>query len=214
MTISISCSIIYLKIYISRYERNRSMPPKQKISKEDLLAQAFRIAEEQGIAAVTSRSVAKAAGCSIQPVFSHFPTMEGLRQATFDYACDLFVAEILSFSNEPDFLPRTTKWVLDLARNRPNLYHLIYLSDSFQGNSLLDVMMDFESNQKMIVKMTELYQLDREACQDILLRSFLLLMGICTMICVDHMDLSDKQVAEMMKQTVADMVRGVKGEIQ
>ena len=190
------------------------MPPKEKITRELLLACAFQIAEEQGIDAVTSRSVAKAAGCSIQPVFSHFPTMEALRQATFEYTCDVLVKEILSFSDKPDFLPRVTKLVIDLARNRPNLYRLVYLSNSFQGNTLLDVMMDFESNQKMIEKMTELYQLDREACQDILLRSFLLLMGICTMICVDHMDLSDKQVAEMMKQTVADMVRGVKGEIQ
>ena len=59
------------------------MPPKQKITEEILLSHAFQIAKEQGIDAVTSRSVAKSVGCSIQLVFSHFPTMEELRQATF-----------------------------------------------------------------------------------------------------------------------------------
>ncbi len=187
------------------------MPPKQKITKEDLLEHAFKIAEEKGIDAVTSRSVAKSAGCSIQPVFSHFPTMEELRQATFDYACNKFVQEILAFEKLPDFLPRTTKWVLDLARNKPNLYHMLYLSNSFKGNTLLDVMMNFESNKKMIAKMTELYGLEEDACKDILLRSCLFLMGIGTMICVNHMDFSDEQAALMMKQTVADMVQGAKG---
>lgn len=184
------------------------MPPKQKITKEVLLSHAFTIAEEQGIAAVTSRSVAKSVGCSIQPIFSQFPTMEELRQATFDYACDKFVSEILTFENQPDFFSRVTKWVIVLARNKPNLFHLLYLSDGFRGNGFLEIMMNYESNQRMIEKMSEVYQLDINVCKDILMRSCLFLLGISTMICVNHMDFNDEQVAAMMKQTVSDMVRG------
>lgn len=189
------------------------MPPKQKITKSMLLEHAFQIAEEQGIMAVTSRSVAKSVGCSIQPVFSQFPTMEELRQATFDYACNLFVKEVLAFEQQPDFLSQVTKWVLDLARSRPNLFQLLYLSDGFNGNNFLEVMMGFESNKKMILKMTELYCLDEKICKDILLRSCLFLMGISTMICVNHMDFSNEQVAAMMKQTISDMVNGAKGQV-
>lgn len=186
------------------------MPPKQKITKDMLLEHAFKITQEQGIIAVTSRSVAKSIGCSIQPVFSQFPTMEELRQGTFEYACDVCVKQILAFETEPDFLPRTTKWVIDLAKNKPNLFNLIYLSSGFRGNSLLRVMMDFESNKRMVIKMSELYQLEQDACKEILLRSCLFLIGIGTMICVNHMEFSDKQIAAMMKQTVADMVQGAK----
>lgn len=189
------------------------MPPKQKITKDMLLEHAFKIAEKQGIMAVTSRSVAKSVGCSIQPVFSQFPTMEELREATFDYACNLFVKDVLTFEQQPDFLPQVTMWVLDLARNRPNLFRLLYLSDGFKGNNFLEVMMSFESNQKMILKMMELYGLNENACKNILLRSCLFLIGISTMICVNGMDFSNAQVAEMMKQTVSDMVNGAKGEL-
>lgn len=79
--------------------------------------------------------------------------MEELRQATFDYACNLFVKDVLTFEQQPDFLPQVTMWVLDLARNRPNLFRLLYLSDEFKGNNFPEVMMSFESNQKMILKM-------------------------------------------------------------
>lgn len=200
-------------IYITRYLNNLYMPPKQKITKDIILEHAFKIAEEQGIAAVTSRNVAKSAGCSIQPVFSHFPTMEKLRQATFDYACNIFVNEVLAFKQQPDFFYQVTKWVLDLARNRPNLFRLLYLSDGFNGSNFLEVMMGFESNKIMVSKMKELYCLDEDICKDILLRSCLFLMGISTMICVNHIDFSNEQVAAMMKQTVSDMVNGAKGKI-
>ena len=101
--------------------------------------------------------------------------------------------------------------MLDLARNRPNLFHLLYLSDGFQGNRLLDVMMTFESNQKMVSRMAERYCLEERKCKDILLRSCLLLMGISTMIYNNHMALSNEQAADMMKRTVLDMVNGAGG---
>ena len=186
------------------------MPPKQKISRDRLLEHAFLIAEEQGITAVTSRSVAKSVGCSIQPVFSHFPTMDDLRKATFDYACDKFVKEILTFENQPDFFALVTKWVINLARNKPNLFKLLYLSDGFHGHSLMKVMVNFESNRKMIAKMAELYKLNEDVCKEILMRSCLFLLGISTMICVNHMDFSDEQIGDMMKRTVSDMVNGAR----
>lgn len=188
------------------------MPPTPKITKEELLEHASKIAEEKGILSVTSRSVAKAAGCSIQPVFSHFPTMEILRQETFDYVCQKSVKEVLAFEAQPDFFARTSKWVITLARKKPNLFRLIYLSGGFQGNQLLDVMLDYENNQKMLCKMTEVYGLEYEVCRDILMRSFLLLIGIGAMICENHMQFGDEQVMTMMKQTVSDMVNGAKGE--
>lgn len=36
------------------------------------------------------------------------------------------------------------------------------------------------------------------------------MLGIGTIICINHMDFRDEQVAVMMKQTVADMVQGAK----
>lgn len=187
------------------------MAPKQKITKEQLLECAAQIAEKDGILAVTSRSIAKEAGCSIQPVFSQFPTMEILRQETFDYVCTKAVLEVLSFEKYPDYFARTSKWVVQLARSKPHIFRLIYLSGGFHGNNLLNVMLDYENNKKMLLKMTEVYQLDFEVCRDILMRSCLFLIGIGAMICESHMDFSDEQVLQMMKQTVSDMVMGAKG---
>ena len=183
------------------------MPPKQKITKEALLACAFEITRQEGISAVTSRAVAKAAGCSIQPVFSHFPTMEYLRQETFSYACQCFLNEVLSFRDKPDFPALVSQWTLDLARHRPNLYKLLYLSDGFSKGSMTDMMMGFDSNREMVSSLSKTYGLSIKDCQAILLRSCLLLSGICTMICINHMEISDQEALTMVSETVEDMIK-------
>lgn len=143
------------------------MAPKQKITREQLLESAFDITRKEGFSAVTARSVAKAAGCSIQPVFSQFDTMEALRTATFDYACEHFMNEIMEKKDRPDFIACTSRWVLNLARKEPNLFHLLYLSDSFQGDNLWNVMMGYESNSKIAAVFRESYGLEEEECKDI-----------------------------------------------
>ena len=184
------------------------MAPKQKITREQLLEIAFDITRKEGFSAVTARSVAKAAGCSIQPVFSQFDTMEALRSATFDYACEHFMNEIMEKKDRPDFIACTSRWVLNLARKEPNLFHLLYLSDSFQGDNLWNVMMGYESNSKMATVFRESYGLEEEECKDIFLRGYLLLHGIATMIATNHMNFTDDEAAEMVKRTVEDMVAG------
>ena len=62
------------------------MPKKPKFTRESLLQEAYSIAEIQGIEEVSSRSLAKNLNCSIQPIYTHFPTMAELRQETFRYA--------------------------------------------------------------------------------------------------------------------------------
>lgn len=186
------------------------MPPKQRVTKEMILEKAFQIASESGIEAVTARSVAKEVGCSIQPIFSQFATMEDLRQETFEYVAEQLMEEVLSFKDAPDSFAKTTMWVLHLAQNRPHLFHLLYLSNSYVSKNLLDVMLAYDSNQEMLAKMMVTYDLEREVCKDILVKGFLLLHGIATMVCTNHMDFSDEQVAGMMKDTVSDIVRGAK----
>lgn len=186
------------------------MPPKQKITKEMLLEQAFSIAEKEGITAVTSRSVAKALGCSVQPVFSQFPTMEDLRKAAFDYACGVLVKELSAFEESPDFFMEAVRWVIDLARNRPNMFRLLYLSDCSESRDPLNVLMSFESSTVMTAKMQAVFGLEEHICKDILLRGCMLLMGTGTMICTGHLELSNEQAMEIMRKTVSDMVTAAK----
>ena len=55
------------------------MPPKVKISKEKIIEAAISLIRNGGVEAVNARTLAAALGCSTQPIFSNFETMEALQ---------------------------------------------------------------------------------------------------------------------------------------
>ena len=184
------------------------MPKKPKFTRESLLQEAYAIAEEQGIDEVSSRSLAKSLGCSLQPIYTHFPTMAELRQETFRYACRQFSREILACKADADPFQWTTDCVIDLARNRPNLFKLIFLSGGFTSRSLPETMRSMLENQRLNSRVKDLYDLSDQGCEDVLMRAELFLLGIGTMICSRHMDCPNDEIHAMMDRTIRDLVHG------
>ena len=55
------------------------MPPKVKITKEDIIKTAVELVRSNGAEALNARAVAAELNCSTQPVFSNFATMDELQ---------------------------------------------------------------------------------------------------------------------------------------
>ena len=55
------------------------MPPKVKITKNDIIKTALELVRESGAQSLNARAVAGKLACSTQPVFSNFATMEELQ---------------------------------------------------------------------------------------------------------------------------------------
>lgn len=54
------------------------MPPKYKVSREEILQAAYGLLEARGKNAVTTRAIAEKLGVSTRPIYSFFPSMETL----------------------------------------------------------------------------------------------------------------------------------------
>ena len=184
------------------------MPKKPKFTRDALLAEAYRIAEIQGISAVSARSLSKSLHCSIQPIYTHFPTMAELRQETFRYACRQFTREILACRSDADPFQWTAACTVALARNRPNLFKLIFLSDGFTSRSLPETMREILGNQRIFGRIMDSYHLDRKDCEDVMLRMELFLLGIGTMICSNHLSFTDQEIMQLTEKMVTDLVAG------
>ena len=66
------------------------MPPKVKNSKEEILNTALEIARREGEQGLNARAVATALGCSTQPIFSNYESMEDLRDDVMGEAYHLY----------------------------------------------------------------------------------------------------------------------------
>lgn len=187
------------------------MPPNQKISREMILEACYRIVKESGIESVNSRNAAKAIGCSTQPVFSQFPSMEELRQSVHDYACEKFEQDVMCNVTSDSFFRSSYFKVINLAKNDKNIFKLIYLSEYCIGSNFLETRMNFKSNQRIWEELKLKYQLEDNDCTNALERTSLLVHGISTLIATANVIYDDNQIINIVENTLDDIVNGYKG---
>jgi len=70
------------------------------VSREQIIEAAYRIFLDEGADSLNARAVARDSGCSTQPIFTHFGSMENLRALIYERV-DVHVQEILFEGENP-----------------------------------------------------------------------------------------------------------------
>ena len=81
------------------------MPPKIKITKEDIVKTAISLVREKGMDAINARAIAAALCCSTQPIFSNFSGFEQLCEAVIEIAHNKYletIKEVVSLNKYPE----------------------------------------------------------------------------------------------------------------
>lgn len=106
------------------------MPPKVKFSKETVIQAAFEITRVKGLDALNARAVAKALGCSTQPLFRAFESMEQVKQAVRGMAGKVYEQHIMrSMLGAEKPYKASGMAYLSFARNEPQLFKLLFMDD-------------------------------------------------------------------------------------
>lgn len=107
------------------------MPRKPKFTKEEVLNSAFDVARKQGIEAVTAASVAANMGYTGSSLFTHFESMDEIKQEVHAMARG---KAIDFFEESTDYFPAFKefgmRWIR-FAKNEPNLYRMIFAGNPF-----------------------------------------------------------------------------------
>lgn len=185
-----------------------NMAPKSKVTKEMILQTGYLLVQQDGIESVNSRNIAQILCCSTQPIFSHFPTMEELRQSVHDYVCEVFEKDVLLEADRDHFMQNSYLKFIQLARNEKNLFTLLFLSKYCKLTNFTFDKMQYTSYQKMLLELKEKYGLNDEACLSILTRITFMLQGIGTLMVTSNLSYSNKEVIDLIETTLLDMVKG------
>ncbi len=106
------------------------MPPKSKYTKDRILEAAIKLVRLEGIGALSARALASALGCTTQPIFSCFESMEQLQAEVIGYAKALYADYIqkgLAFS-----LPFKGAGMqyIRYALEEPRFFQLLFMQDN------------------------------------------------------------------------------------
>ncbi len=128
------------------------MPPKVKITKEDIINTAVEFVRVNGEQAINARAIAAALNCSTQPVFSNFATMDKLQEAVITDAYDRYLG-FLKSEVESGKYPQYKAFgmaYIRFAREEKELFKLLFMRD--RTGEDLSPSLDFEESVQMIMK--------------------------------------------------------------
>lgn len=180
------------------------MPPKVKVTKEDVVNAAVEIVREHGTQALNARMVAAALSCSTQPVFSNFATMEELRVSVTekaDIVCREYMRREVERGEFPAYKANGMAYIR-FAKEEKELFKLLYMCDRSgtvipEGSELTDKMETIVHNNT---------GLDGMAVKLFHLEMWAYVHGIATMFATGYLDLDWELVSKML----TDSYQGLK----
>ncbi len=112
------------------------MPPKVKVTKEEIVNAAVDIVRKSGAEAINARNIAVAHGCSTQPIFSNFATMDELRLAVVekvDEICTEYIRNEVQKGEHPPYKASGLAYI-KFAKEEKELFKLLYMRDRTHEN--------------------------------------------------------------------------------
>lgn len=181
------------------------MPPKIRVSKEEILAAAVKLVREQGEGGINARALAGELGCSTQPIFSNFASMEEVRAAVLSECNKVYGAYI-----EKEMA--TGKWprykafgmaYIRFAIEEKELFRLLFMRDrSHEAKSAED------APNEVYAVLQEQLGVSREDAKLIHFEMWVYVHGIATLLVTSYQSMSE----ELISLTITDVYNGLRAK--
>ncbi len=180
------------------------MPPKVRITKEDIIQTAITLVRRNGMDAINARAIATELQCSTQPIFSNFATMDDLLYAVLEAAqqcCIEYMERETAAGHYPAYKANGMAYIR-FAKEEKELFKLLYMRDrrteTFAENRMLTDQMEelVRQNTGLVGDDSALFHLEMWAC----------VHGIAVMLATSYLDLDWELVSKM----ITDIYRGLR----
>ncbi|MBO4902134.1 MAG: TetR/AcrR family transcriptional regulator [Lachnospiraceae bacterium] len=173
------------------------MPPKPKYTKDQLIDVAVDIIRADGIKAITAQSLAAKLHVTPPSVFSHFSTVEDIREAAIERTREIYDTYVQKgLSMNPPFKGFAMQFV-QFAVDEPMLFQLLFASRKddprFEEYSLM------EGHTEFILKaIRDTFPLTEEECQELYIYTSIFTHGIASMTATGACLFSEEETAELL----------------
>lgn len=189
------------------------MPPKIKITEDDIITAAIRIVRERGFENLNARDLAREIGCSVHPIFRSFDSMEGLKTAVYKRAEHIYNQRMLScLELEEDSFHAMGLTYIDFAKNDKNLFKLLFMSDAFGNQSMMDIVGSTEGDDEVIEMLCQMTGLRAESAKELYAGIWLTTHGIASMFATNNCRFSDEENKRLLDNSFTGLIMKLKEE--
>ena len=189
------------------------MPPKIKITEEEIVNMAVRMVREKGIESLNARDLAKELGCSVHPIFRVYHSMEGLKKAVYDKAQHIYNERMLSTGEhtEDGFLNIGLNYI-DFAKSEKNLFKLLFMSDAFRGQSIMNIAGNTEGDEEIIEMLCQRTGLCVKAANELYSGIWITTHGIASLFATNNCRFSDEENKRLLNNSFLGLLLKLKNE--
>lgn len=171
------------------------MPPKVKITKEDILKAALDLLRQSGETALCARGLAAALGSSTQPIFSNFATMEELQTAILEAAYEHYLG-FLRREAESGQYPQYKAFgmaYIRFAKEEKELFRFLFMRN--RSGKEISPTADFEASVELLRK---LHSISREQAERMHMEMWVCVHGIATILTTSFVELDRSLISDML----------------
>lgn len=172
------------------------MAPKVKITREAIVNAALELVRQQGWEAINARAIAGVLGCSTQPVFSNYATMNLLKEDVIALAGEIYgeyMAKIMENEEIPKYKASGLAYI-GFARDESELFKLLFMrkregEDLNSGGELWNLGVQLVSDQ---------LSLQNDKAQMFHLEMWVYVHGIASMMATSFLKWDDAMISRML----------------
>ena len=180
------------------------MPPKIRIAKQDIINTSLSIIRESGVNALNARSLATYMGCSTQPIFSNYSSMDELKQDVIQTAYTIYqnyVNKEIQTEHYPQY-KATGMAYIRFAEEERELFKLLFMRDRSEE---ITTQWDPITEQVFTVIQKSI-GLSYEEAQKFHLKMWIYVHGIATMLATSYLSLDFDTISSL----ITNMYEGLK----
>lgn len=180
------------------------MPPKVRIAKEDIITASVEMVREKGVDVLNARAIAAHMGCSTQPIFSNYASMDELRQDVMNNAYSLYMNFLKQETESNQYPPykATGMGYIRFAKEEKELFKLLFMRDRSK-ETIAD---DFdESSQISISMMQKALGLPFEKAKQFHLEMWIYVHGIASLLVTSYLPLEWEAISELVSNAYQGM---------
>ncbi len=182
------------------------MPPLRKFSSEDIVNIAYKIVKDEGFENLNARKVASKLNSSVQPIFHNFSSMEELNSKVYDKICDTYKEYILSGINGEQPYKAVGLSYIKFAKDYPEFFKIMFMQKTYLG--AIDFVMSDATGKDIIKAGQILSGLSYEEQKKFHVKVWIFTHGIACLVATKTVEFSDKEIEDMLTNTVREMLIG------
>lgn len=187
------------------------MPPIRKYTKEEIINTTYDIVKKEGFEKVNARRIAHELGCSVQPIFHNFTSMEELNKEVYKKIYQKYQEYMLKGKeNKDNPYKQMGLSYIAFASDYPEFFKILFMQKTNKNASDF-ILVDSLGNDVIKVGQT-LTGLSFEEQKKFHVRVWIFTHGIACLVATKTIQFSASEISELLGNTVRQMLIGYKIE--